>query len=271
MQESEESFVEQLRNLVSVHMEPDKEDVGLFMGIVNSEIRRHSIKSGLIDDIEYVFAREHPDIGNYGWDVMSSSQDIYETLGVHAESCSIPFDTPVNSENGDAWREYGECVIALVKECGAAFSHVDSEGMWITNCVDPRGQLEKDELDLIQDLSELSALHLAESGSGSVLFWGDISPTHRPLANITGTMKRSGLEYVIITGENAARLISEKQEQQRKTSANTCSISMDTGDGWVGQIKWRNYILCCKNLHNEGCGYTMTYEAEGRLVTTCVV
>lgn len=37
VQESEADFISQLRDLVSVHMEPKKENVGLFMGIVGSE------------------------------------------------------------------------------------------------------------------------------------------------------------------------------------------------------------------------------------------
>lgn len=113
----------------------------MFLGIVGSEIRQHSIKSGLIKDIEYVFAKEHPDISKYGLDILTNPKVVYNTLGVYAESCSIPFDTPVNSEHADEWREYGECVAALVKECGRAFSHVGSERNWITNCQDPRGQL----------------------------------------------------------------------------------------------------------------------------------
>ncbi len=163
MQKSEESFEGQLRDLVAIHMEPDKEGVFLFMGVVGSEIRRHSIKSGLIEDIDYVFSRDNPDISKYGFDVLTSSAAVFNTLGVYAESCSIPFDMPVDEEHEDDWREYGECVAALVKECRTAFSHVDSERNWITNCMDPRGQFEDDELAPIRDSSELSSTHLDNS------------------------------------------------------------------------------------------------------------
>lgn len=156
-------FWDQLRDLVAIHMEPDKESVFLFMGVVGSDIRRHSIKSGLIKDIDYVFSKDHPDISKYGFDVLTSTEAAYSTLGVYAKSCSIPFDTPVDEEHEDDWREYSECVVALVKECRTAFSHVDSERNWITNCMDPRGQFEEDELDLNQDLSELSSTHLDNS------------------------------------------------------------------------------------------------------------
>lgn len=97
---------------------------------------------------------------------MTSS--IYETAGVHAENCSIPFDTPVNSDNADTWRERNECVKDLIKKCGTVFSHVDDDRNWITDCMDPRGQIDKEDRDLVEDLMELSAAYFDDSG-GSVL------------------------------------------------------------------------------------------------------
>ena len=95
---------------------------------------------------------------------MISSHEIYET----AENCSIPFDTPVNSDNADTWREHNECIKDLIDKCGTAFSHVDDDRNWITDCMDPRDQIDKEDRDLVEDLMELSAAYFDDSG-GSVL------------------------------------------------------------------------------------------------------
>ncbi|MDE2771706.1 MAG: hypothetical protein OXI44_11160 [Bacteroidota bacterium] len=149
VEESNEDFVGQLRDLVLVHMDPDKENVFLLMGIVGSEIRQHSIKSGVVDKIDYVFAEDHPDIAKFGFDVMISPEDAFKTLGINVDKCSILLSKPVNRDNANAWTDYGGCVSNLVKECRTVFSHVDDERNWITHCHDYRGQLPKEELDLI--------------------------------------------------------------------------------------------------------------------------
>ena len=149
VEESNEDFVGQLRDLVLVHMDPDKENVFLLMGIVGSEIRQHSIKSGVVDKIDYVFAEDHPDIAKFGFDVMISPEDAFKTLGIYVDNCSILLGRPVNRYNANAWTDYGECVSNLVKECRTVFSYVDDERNWITHCHDYRGQLPKEELDLI--------------------------------------------------------------------------------------------------------------------------
>ena len=149
VEESNEDFAGQLRDLVLVHMEPDKENVFLIMGIVGSEIRQHGIKSGVIDEIDYVFAEDHPDIAKFGFDVMISPEDAFKTLGVYVDNCSILLSKPVNGDNTNTLTDYGECVSNLVKECRTVVSHIDDERNWITHCLDYRGQLPKEELDLI--------------------------------------------------------------------------------------------------------------------------
>ena len=139
VEESHEDFAGQLRDLVLVHMEPDKENVFLIMGIVGSEIRQHSIKFGVID----------PDIAKFGFDVMISPEDAFKTLGVYVDNCSILLSKPVNGDNTNTWTDYGECVSNLVKECRTVVSQIDDERNWITYCLDYRGQLPKEELDLI--------------------------------------------------------------------------------------------------------------------------
>lgn len=149
VEESNEDFVGQLRDLVLVHMEPDKENVLLVMGIVGLEIRQHSIESGVVDKIDYVFAEDHPDIAKFGFDVMISPEDAFETLGIYVDNCSILLSKPVNMDSADTWTDYGECVSNLVKECRTVVSLVDDERNWITHCLDYRGQLPKEELDFI--------------------------------------------------------------------------------------------------------------------------
>ena len=156
VEESNEDFVDQLRELVSVHMEPDKENVALFMGIVGPEIRLHSLKSGVIDEIDYVFAEDHPDIAKFGFDVMISPEDAFKTLGIYVDNCSILLGKPVNGDNANTWTDYGECVSNLVQECRTVFSYIDDERNWITHCHDYRGQLPKEELDRIDDLQDLA-------------------------------------------------------------------------------------------------------------------
>lgn len=157
VEESDEDFVGQLRDLVLVHMEPDKEKVFLVMGVVGSEIRQHSLKYGVIDDIDYVFAADHPDIAKFGFDVMISPEDAFKTLGVNVESCSILLNEPVNGDIANTRMGFGECVSILVKECRTVFSFVEDERNWTAHCGDPRGQLPKEELDRIEDLQELAS------------------------------------------------------------------------------------------------------------------
>lgn len=154
VEESTEDFAGQLRDLVLVHMEPDKEKVFLMMGVVGSEIRQHSLKSGVINEIDYVFAADHPDIAKFGFDVMISPEDAFKTLGVYVDSCSILLDEPVNGDNANIWMDYGECVSNLVKECRTVVGLVDDERNWVTHCLDYRGQLPKEELDRIDDLQD---------------------------------------------------------------------------------------------------------------------
>jgi len=268
-----DSFILQIRELTKVYMEPAKESVFLVMGVVRSEVRNISIHSGTIDDIDYVFAKDYPGL-TLGWDVLTTPSRIYKALGIQAENCSIPIDTPVDRENADEWKEYGECVKDLIEDCGEVFSHVDEDRNLISDCMDPREEMKKYDWDLIEDFRSLSKLHLGES-SRSLLMMGEIPDEYLKPGILTGTTERSGVNFAIIEGEDASVLLNKVSVFGKTSAENDCQIRADTGNSLFGQLRWGGYINCVKDMFDkEGCGYTVTYyqTIRGRkyMVTVCI-
>ena len=163
-EEPEETFVEQMRQLTATHMEPNKEQVFLLMGTVGSEVREHSIASGTIDETDYVFFRDHPSIGKFGFDVLSEYDDVHESLGIDSAECSIPFDKPDKGNGAHALGEYAECVTTIIEACGTAFSYIDEDGQWVTHCMDPSSQVgDEERAELVRiAVVELVAAHVSE-------------------------------------------------------------------------------------------------------------
>ncbi len=142
---TEEAFVAEYRSVAKKHMIPYTPTTmtthtGMLVGEIPPGWREVSRAYGTFSNgLDFVVAGEES--GNLAWDVtlITPPDAAYGTEKLHADECSIPFDTPVNSENADAWAAYGKCVLDLVRECGTVFSHIDENNNWITNCADPNG------------------------------------------------------------------------------------------------------------------------------------
>ena len=68
-----------------------------------------------------------------------TEEDMAASKTLVAAECRIDFDLPRNRENIDAWGDYLECFLGLIDSCGQVFTHIDENGDWVSNCIDPKG------------------------------------------------------------------------------------------------------------------------------------
>ena len=140
---AEEQFVSEFRTIMQKHVAPYAESRAAIVGVdIDPSWKEAAQTQGqFANGTDYVIWGEVAARAYLPFDLdLVYPGEIFHISGkgkITAQECRIEFDTPVKSEHGEDWAAYGECVIKLVKECGDVFSHVDADGIWVTNCIDP--------------------------------------------------------------------------------------------------------------------------------------
>ncbi len=144
-QTPEAAFLENFREVMQQHVFPKRDMRAAVVGanIDPFWVSFAEAQGKLVNGSDYIILGRRAGDAGLGWDIpWVSPNDLFENPELRktmAEECRIPFDTPVDLANGEAWVVYGECVLGLIDDCGRVFTHVDADGDWVTDCIDPRG------------------------------------------------------------------------------------------------------------------------------------
>ena len=146
---TESPFIVEFRSLSQNHLIPDYN--GILVGQIPpsrvdwADWKELSDAFGAFENgLDYMVMGDKAADAGLGWDLSlvsapKTSHATYGTFGLQAGECIIPLDTPVTPDHAEAWDQYGGCVLALVKEWGTVFSHLDEHGNWVASGHDPNG------------------------------------------------------------------------------------------------------------------------------------